>query len=121
MKLREAKKGQGDRSLPRPVGETGGRSVGNRKQYRLRHDYASFPDRSPLQGSGAAPLSRAWGGSPNVPMRSQKTQTGAEPKATIPADAAPLEAALTSTVSLKTSQNKRSPGTSVRRRGFVPV
>ena len=31
-----------DRSLPRPVGEAGRRSVGNRKE-RLR-DYASSPD-----------------------------------------------------------------------------
>ena len=35
---------QWDRSLPRPVGETGRRSVGNRKE-RLR-DYASSPDLS---------------------------------------------------------------------------
>ena len=34
--------GLGDHSLPRPVGETGRRSVGNRKE-RLR-DYASSPD-----------------------------------------------------------------------------
>ena len=34
-----------DRSLPRPVGETGRRSVGNGKE-RLR-DYAGFPDRQP--------------------------------------------------------------------------
>ena len=34
-----------DRSLPRPVGETGRRSVGNGKE-RLR-DYASFPGRQP--------------------------------------------------------------------------
>ena len=34
-----------DRSLPRPVGETGRRSVGNGKA-RLR-DYAGFPDRQP--------------------------------------------------------------------------
>ena len=32
-----------DRSLPPPVAETGRRSVGNRKECRLRHDYASFP------------------------------------------------------------------------------
>ena len=36
--------GARDRSLPRPVGETGRRSVGNRKECRLRHDYASFPE-----------------------------------------------------------------------------
>jgi len=34
-----------DRSLPRPVGETGRRSVGNGKE-RLR-DYAGFPGRQP--------------------------------------------------------------------------
>ena len=34
-----------DRSLPRPVGKTGRRSVGNGKE-RLR-DYAGFPDRQP--------------------------------------------------------------------------
>ena len=42
--MREAQKkqeSQRDRSLPRPVGETGRRSVGNRKE-RLR-DYASSP------------------------------------------------------------------------------
>ena len=32
-----------DRSLPPPVAETGRRSVGNRKECRSRHDYASFP------------------------------------------------------------------------------
>ena len=32
-----------DRSLPPAVRETGRRSVGNRKECRLRHDYASFP------------------------------------------------------------------------------
>ena len=32
-----------DRSLPPPVAETGRRSVENRKECRLRHDYASFP------------------------------------------------------------------------------
>ena len=60
--------------------DEGRRSVGNRKEYRLRHDYASFPDRSPLQGSGAAPLSRAWGGSPNVPHAQPKDagRSGAE-------------------------------------------
>ena len=36
-------RGPRDRSLPRPVGETGRRSVGNRKE-RLR-DYSSSPDR----------------------------------------------------------------------------
>ena len=35
-------RGLGDRSLPRPVGETGRRSVGNGKE-RLR-DYAGFPE-----------------------------------------------------------------------------
>ncbi len=32
-----------DRSLPPPVADEGRRSVGNRKECRLRHDYASFP------------------------------------------------------------------------------
>ena len=32
-----------DRSLPSPVADEGRRSVGNRKECRLRHDYASFP------------------------------------------------------------------------------
>ena len=32
-----------DRSLPPAVREAGRRSVGNRKECRLRHDYASFP------------------------------------------------------------------------------
>ena len=37
-------KGQGDRSLPRSMSETGRRSVGNRKEHRLRCDYAGSPD-----------------------------------------------------------------------------
>ena len=53
--MREAKKGQGDRSPPRPVGDEGGWSVGNRKERRLRRDYASFPDLSPLRGLGRRP------------------------------------------------------------------
>ena len=40
----------GDRSLPRPVGETGRRSVGNRKERCLHRDYASFPDSCPSGG-----------------------------------------------------------------------
>ena len=38
-----------DRSRARPVGDEARRSVGNRKECRLRHDYASFPEeRKPL-------------------------------------------------------------------------
>ncbi len=51
-------RGPGDRSLPRPVGETGRRSVGNRKECRLRHDYASFP--GPLTPLRFARLQAAW-------------------------------------------------------------
>ena len=47
-----------DRSLPRPVGETGRRSVENRKECRLRHDYASFP--VPLTPLRFARLQAAW-------------------------------------------------------------
>ena len=32
-----------DRSRARPVGDEARRSIGNRKECRLRHDYASFP------------------------------------------------------------------------------
>ena len=32
--------------------ETGRRSAGNRKEFRLRNDYASFPDSRPKQGLG---------------------------------------------------------------------
>ena len=39
---KDKRESERDRSLPRPVGETGRRSVGNRKE-RLR-DYASSPD-----------------------------------------------------------------------------
>ena len=46
--------GFGDRSLPPPVAETGRRSVGNRKECRLRHDYASFPE-------GCKPLPISFG------------------------------------------------------------
>ena len=49
-------KGQGDRSLPRSMSETGRRSVGNRKEHRLRCDYASSPDKAPCG---------VWGGSPH--------------------------------------------------------
>ena len=42
--------GARDRSLPRPVGETGRRSVGNRKERCLHRDYASFPDSCPSGG-----------------------------------------------------------------------
>ena len=45
-----------DRSLPRPVGETGRRSVGNGKE-RLR-DYAGFPDRQPNVPMREAPISK---------------------------------------------------------------
>ena len=47
--------GFGGRSLPRPVGETGRRSAGNRKERRLRRDYASFPDSRPKQVLGRQP------------------------------------------------------------------
>ena len=47
---------QWDRSLPPPVAETGRRSVGNRKEHRLRCDYASSPDHCPLRGSGSRSL-----------------------------------------------------------------
>ena len=43
--LPRSEEGVWDRSLPRPVGETGRRSVGNGKE-RLR-DYAGFPGGSP--------------------------------------------------------------------------
>ena len=33
--------------LPRPAGETGRRSVGNRKECHSWRDYASFPDSRP--------------------------------------------------------------------------
>ena len=48
-------RGSGDRSLPRPVSETGRRSVGNRKECCLRLDYASFPDSRPGAGLGPKP------------------------------------------------------------------
>ena len=42
-------RGARDRSRARPVGDEARRSVGNRKECRLRHDYASFPEeRKPL-------------------------------------------------------------------------
>ena len=50
IKPREARKGQGDRSLPPPVADEGRRSVGNRKERRLCCDYASFPDSGPWWG-----------------------------------------------------------------------
>ena len=56
-------RGQGGRSLPPPVAEAGRRRAGNRKECRLRHDYASFPDSRPLWGLGQ---------SPNVPFIIQK-------------------------------------------------
>ena len=40
-----------DRSLPRPVGESGRRSVGNRKERDTR-DYASSPERQPKDKGG---------------------------------------------------------------------
>ena len=36
--------GARDRSLPPAVRDEGRRSVGNRKECRFRHDYASFPE-----------------------------------------------------------------------------
>ena len=38
---------RGERSQARPVGETAGRSVGNRKERRLWRDYASSLDHCP--------------------------------------------------------------------------
>ena len=70
----EACRRQWDRSLPPPVAETGRRSVGNRKEHRLRCDYASSPDHCPLQGSGAA--------APTYPLTSQlsgRAASGARP------------------------------------------
>ena len=54
-----------DRSLPRPVGETGRRSVGNGKE-RLR-DYAGFPGRQP-----------------NVPMREAQKKALSAPSGQLP-------------------------------------
>ena len=45
-------RGARDRSRARPVGDEARRSVGNRKECRLRHDYASFPE-----GRSLLPLS----------------------------------------------------------------
>ena len=39
---REAKRGQGDRSLPTLVTGEGGRSVGNREERHSWRDYVSF-------------------------------------------------------------------------------
>ena len=80
LKPREAKKGQGGRSLPRPVGETGRRSAGKRKERRLRRGYASFPDRNPLQGQGVEPLV-GFGAKPHCPHREvikEKSSQGAK-------------------------------------------
>ena len=40
--------GARDRSLPPTVRDEGRQSVGNRKECRLRHDYASFPEERSL-------------------------------------------------------------------------
>ena len=81
-------KGQGDRSLPRSMSETGRRSVGNRKEHRLRCDYASSPDSGPWQGSGAGPLSGVWGGNPNVPQgEAQRNAAEQPPEAAFSAEA----------------------------------
>ena len=56
----EAKKGSGGPKLAAPVGDEGERSVGNRKEHRLRCDYASFPDSGP----------RAKGVGDEIPQRS---------------------------------------------------
>ena len=45
-------RGARDRSRSRPVGDEARRSVGNRRECRLRHDYASFPE-----GRSLLPLS----------------------------------------------------------------